>query len=419
MFRNPTQHGSGTSGEPREKSFTLKKGNEPIFVCMWINMLMLYELHAFATGAENVLGGEDEPDPNDFNDNADYEVAMKDYNIMIEKLNKGIRVCKAWVVETLLRSPGLLDKAQRIINATPEWTLRQIHQFVYCGFIAKTPKQVEKARKAFEECFQGFKESIANFASRITNSKIIYESLSDEEVTDYEFLRRMMENLNVKFKQYGLILLQDFKRTKALNDAEPDQGLHIAFPPAHNVVQDLEGLEADLRTDDRQENLKSDHSQRKNNGNNNKKIKGNHKSDKSDQVFTVSKADFERLNSWKATKSKQTNGPKKPAKSTANDSKPAGICYNFQDRGECKRQNCPYQHVVKHSENNAQMVPYRGSQSCRGGRGPRGQANISRGLEEDYRSYDDREYIYDNYNPPNSRTHFSRSHDTLPTSDFF
>jgi hypothetical protein len=89
MFRNPSQHGSGTSGEPRDKSFTLKKGNEPIFVCMWINMLMIYEIHAFATGAENVLGGEDEPNPNGFNDNADYEVAMKEYNIMIEKLNKG------------------------------------------------------------------------------------------------------------------------------------------------------------------------------------------------------------------------------------------------------------------------------------------------------------------------------------------
>ena len=57
-------------------------------LCMWINMLMLYEIHAFATGAENVLGGENKPDPNDFNDNADYEVAMKDYNTMIEKLNK-------------------------------------------------------------------------------------------------------------------------------------------------------------------------------------------------------------------------------------------------------------------------------------------------------------------------------------------
>jgi len=75
--------------------------------------------------------------------------------------------------------------------------------------------------------------------------------------------------------------------------------------------------------------------------------------------------------------------------------------------------------MKKHSENNLQMVPYRGSQPRRGGRGPRGQANISRGFEEDYRSYDDREYTYDNYNPVNSRTHFSRSHDTLPNTDFF
>ena len=83
----------------------------------------------------------------------------------------------------------------------------------------------------------------------------------------------MMENLNVKFKQYGLILLQDFKRTKALNDAEPDQNLHIAFPPPHNVVQDLEGLEADMRSNDLQEHYNSDNHQRKNNGNNNRKIK--------------------------------------------------------------------------------------------------------------------------------------------------
>jgi hypothetical protein len=105
------------------------------------------------------------------------------------------------------------------------------HQIVYCGFIAKTPKQVEKPRKAFEECYQRIKELVANFASRITNCKIIYESLSDEEVSEYEFLRRMMENLNVKFKQYDLILLQDYKRTKTLNDSEADPNLHIAFPP--------------------------------------------------------------------------------------------------------------------------------------------------------------------------------------------
>ena len=81
---------------------------------------MSYEIHAFVTGAENVLGGEEEPDPNDFADNTDYEAAMKDYTSLVDKLNKGIRLCKAWVVETLLRSPGYLDKAQRIINATPE-----------------------------------------------------------------------------------------------------------------------------------------------------------------------------------------------------------------------------------------------------------------------------------------------------------
>ena len=62
-----------------------------------------------------------------------------------------------------------------------------------------------------------------------------------------------MENLNVKFKQYGLIQLQDFKRTKALNDAEADPTLHIAYPPPHNVIQDLEGLEFDMRNDDRHE----------------------------------------------------------------------------------------------------------------------------------------------------------------------
>ena len=105
MFCNPTQHGSGTPGESRDKNFVLRKGNEPIFVCMWINMLMLYEIYVFATGAEE-FPGEEEPDPNDYNDNAEYEVAMKEHNSLIEKLTKGIRTCKAWVVEILLKSPG-------------------------------------------------------------------------------------------------------------------------------------------------------------------------------------------------------------------------------------------------------------------------------------------------------------------------
>ena len=66
-----------------------------------------------------------------------------------------------------------------------------------------------------------------------------------------------------------------------------------------------------------------------------------------------------------------------------------------------------------------QMVPYRGSQSRRGGRGNRGQANMTRGSEEDYRPYDDREYQYDNYNLPNSRSHFSCFREPLPDTEFF
>jgi hypothetical protein len=126
MLRNPSQHGSGTPGESRDKSFILKKGNEPIFVCMWIYMLMLHEFYVCATGAE-YFSGKDEPDPTDFQDNAEYETAMKEHNQLTEKLNKGIRVCKAWVIEVLLKSPGYLNKAQRINNAVPEWAIRQIH----------------------------------------------------------------------------------------------------------------------------------------------------------------------------------------------------------------------------------------------------------------------------------------------------
>ena len=83
MFRNPSQHGSGTNGEQRDKIFTLKKGNEPVFVCMWFNMLMLYEVYSFATGVDT-FPGEEEPNPNDYDDNADYEAAMKEHNSLIE-----------------------------------------------------------------------------------------------------------------------------------------------------------------------------------------------------------------------------------------------------------------------------------------------------------------------------------------------
>jgi hypothetical protein len=77
------------------------------------------------------------------------------------------------------------------------------------------------------------------------------------------------------------------------------------------------------------------------------------------------------------------NGPKKADKPATYESKAPGICYNFQNHGECKRQNFPYQHVVKRrSENNMRMLLYRGSQPRRGGRGNRGQANMTRGFEK-------------------------------------
>ena len=61
-----------------------------------------------------------------------------------------------------------------------------------------------------------------------------------------------------------------------------------------------------------------------------------------------------------------------------------------------------------------QMVPYRGSQPRRGGRGDGGRANMTRGFDnDDYRSYEDREYHNSYYNPQNLRTHFSCPRDPL------
>jgi hypothetical protein len=66
------------------------------------------------------------------------------------------------------------------------------------------------------------------------------------------------------------------------------------------------------------------------------------------------------------------------------------------------------------------MVPYRGSQPRRGGRGNGGRVNMTRRFDvEDYRSYDDREYHYDNYNLQNSRSHFTRPREPLPDTDLF
>ena len=145
---------------------------------------------------------------------------------------------------------------------------------------------------------------------------------------------------------------------------------------------------------------------------------------KSDQVFTVSKADFERLNSWKANKSNQGNGDKKVTKSPSSPTKALGICYDFQNREECKRQNCPYQHVTRRNSDNLQMAPYRGNNSKQGSHGG-GRANISRSYyQDDYRPYEEHrrdresyEYHYKNY--PNSHTNIHRPRDPAPDTNFF
>jgi hypothetical protein len=50
----------------------------------------------------------------------------------------------------------------------------------------------------------------------------------------------------------------------------------------------------------------------------------------------------------------------------------------------------------------------------RGGGGDGGRANMTRGFDnDDYRSYEDREYHNSYCNPQNSRTHFSRPRDPL------
>jgi hypothetical protein len=85
-----------------------------------------------------------------------------------------------------------------------------------------------------------------------------------------------------------------------------------------------------MQSDDRQKQQKPDHGQKRNN--NSTKKKGNQRLEMTEQVFTVSKADFERLNNWKADKAKQSKGSSKAFKpSTTSSTRSSGICYKFQN----------------------------------------------------------------------------------------
>jgi hypothetical protein len=350
-------------------------------------MLVSKEVYGFAKGTEE-FPGEEEPDPNDFPNNEALEEALKDFTKLVEEKNKAVIYSISWVVESLARSSGYLDKAQRIIDAEPAWTIRQVYQFVHTGFVARTPRQIEKARRDFEETHQGLKEKVSIYYIRMNDNRNIYESLSDEVITTYEFLRRLLENTNSTMRQYSLILLQDVKRIKAHNDNEPDEDEHLQFTEPHIIIQELEAFESDIKSE-MKDNGKND----SNFHNKHHKKRTNGKQEKTEQVFTVTKADFDRLNSWKANKSKQLpNNPKhKPTSiqkknSSVELTKSRGVCYNFQNTGSCSRQECPYQHVPRKASNNNQMVPYRGGSSGRGGRGNGGQTHAVRNFQYEDRS---------------------------------
>jgi hypothetical protein len=426
LRRNRRQHGSEFRDTANSRPI-LRQGKEPQWLVLYKNMLVSKEVYGFARGTE-VFPGEEEPDPNDYPNAEELEDAQDDYAKLVEEKNKAVIYSISWTVESLARSPGYLDKAQRIIDAEPAWTIRQVYQFVHTGFVARTPRQIEKARRDFEETHQGPKEKVSVYFIRMNDNKNIYESLADEAVTAYEFLRRLLENTNTTMRQYSLILLQDIKRIKAHNDNEPDEDEHQDYTEPHIIIQELEAFESDIKSD-----MKDNGKNESNSHNKNHKKRQNGKQEKTEQVFTVTKADFDRLNTWKANKSKPANNNTK--NNTANNhkkntggeaTKSRGICYNFQNTGSCSRQDCPYQHVPRKASNNQQMVPYRGGSSNRGGRGHGGRANAARSFEyEDTRPYEEimrdhdeqgSAYYYNNYE--NSNTHFQRPRYPPPASDF-
>ena len=247
LRRNANQHGSEFRDIANAR-LILRQSKEPQWLVLYKNMLVSKEVYGFAKGTE-VFPGEEKPDPNDFPNNETLEEALKDYAKLVEKKNKAVIYSISWVVESLARSSGYLDKAQRIIDAEPAWTIRQVYQFVHTGFVARTPRQIEKARRDFEETHQGPKEKVSVYYIRMNDNKNIYESLADEVITTYEFLRRLLENTNTTMRQYSLILLQDIKRIKAHNDNEPDEDEHQQYTEHHVIIQELEDFESDIKSD--------------------------------------------------------------------------------------------------------------------------------------------------------------------------
>ena len=122
MYRNNNLHSQDGSGFGRDKFAILKKGAENFWIIIMTNMLIMHDVYRFATRDEQ-FPGEDEPDPNDpefVNDPDRLEKAQDAFAALVEKLSATVKKCIGYIVESLARSPGYLDKATRIVTCDHE-----------------------------------------------------------------------------------------------------------------------------------------------------------------------------------------------------------------------------------------------------------------------------------------------------------
>ena len=204
MYRNNNSHSQDGSGFGRDKFAILKKGAENFWIIIIMNMLIMHDVYRFATREEQ-FPGEDEPDPNDaefVNDPDRLQRAQDAFAALVEKLSATVKKCIGYIVESLARSPGYLDKATRIVTSDHEWTIAEVWDFVKTGFVARTRKQIETARDNYEKCYQAKFERIEIYGNRMVTFKNTYETIAAVVVDPYDFLVRFLENVNNYFRSY-------------------------------------------------------------------------------------------------------------------------------------------------------------------------------------------------------------------------
>jgi Zn/Cd-binding protein ZinT len=388
MYRNNNLHSQDGSGFGRDKFAILKKGAENFWIIIMTNMLIMHDVYRFATRDEQ-FPGEDEPDPNDpefVNDPDRLEKAQDAFAALVEKLSATVKKCIGYIVESLARSPGYLDKATRIVTSDHEWTIAEVWDFVKTGFVARTRKQIEKARDNYEKCYQAKFERIEIYGNRLVTFKNTYETIAAVVVDPYDFLVRFLENVNNYFRSYGLIYLNEIKSIHRHNEQEQDPANHQPYPVFHTILQELEGFEADNRTDEHLEN----NTHRKKD-----KKKTKHKEEsKNDQVMVVSKLEFEKFNKWKTNQAINNNTDGNVQNKSANNSKgKKGVCFDFQNTGACHRDNCPYLHIPRKPQSQHKSPAHNGS----GGRGGRGGRGTNGGRHHGGRGFVNRHAMCDNF----------------------